>query len=243
MTDDELAELIQDCPTLYHMAERGSWPSIRDHGLLSTSALLDLYGVTGNERDAIEGQRRPQGVVLQHPTLQPALVRDQKPLSDAGLAACLLDGLSPQDWYRLLNSRVYFWLTKDRLIRLLEARPYKALAHDVLEVDTASLIEAHRPGIALSPINSGALGPFPTTATKRGRRTFLPIDDYPYADWRKRGRKPGERVVELTVDDGVPDIRRFVRRVTRMQGSAELGLIEAVTSAGGPAPAPPGDIR
>jgi len=55
VTDAELAELLQDCPTLYHMAERGSWPSIREHGLLSTSALLDLYGKQGAEREAIEG--------------------------------------------------------------------------------------------------------------------------------------------------------------------------------------------
>ena len=53
MTEGELAELIRDCPTLYHMAECGSWPSIRRHGLLSTSALLDLYGVQGAERDVI----------------------------------------------------------------------------------------------------------------------------------------------------------------------------------------------
>lgn len=30
MTEKELEELISDSPTLYHMAERGSWTSIRD---------------------------------------------------------------------------------------------------------------------------------------------------------------------------------------------------------------------
>ncbi|MEG9861289.1 MAG: hypothetical protein V6Z81_02105 [Parvularculales bacterium] len=50
MTEEELEELIENCPKLYHMAERGSWSSIEKQGLFSTSALLDLYGYTGEER-------------------------------------------------------------------------------------------------------------------------------------------------------------------------------------------------
>ena len=227
MTEAELAELIRDCPTLYHMAERGSWPSIRQHGLLSTSALLDLYEVRGAEREAIEGRRRPGSVAVQHPALRPALIRDQKPMDDAGLRMCLLDGLTPEDWYRCLNARVFFWLTPKRLLRLLKARPYRDIEPDVLELDTAALIAAHRPTIRLSPINSGTTKPFPSTASKRGRDTFLPIADYPYARWRAQGRKAGERVVELTVDCAVPAAARFVRRVVAMRGGVVTGDIEA----------------
>lgn len=226
MTDGELAELIRDCPTLYHMAERGSWPSIQRHGLLSTSALLDVYEVQGAEREAIEGRRRPEGVAVEHPTLRPAMIRDQKPMDDAGLRMCLLDGLTPEDWYRCLNGRVFFWLTRERLLRLLNARPYREAEHDVLELDTASLIDAHRAAVRLSPINSGTTKPFPSTASKRGRETFLPIAEYPYARWRAQGRKPGERVVELTVDHAVPDAARFVRRVVAMRGGAVTDVIE-----------------
>lgn len=53
------AELILNCPTPYHMAERGSWPSIARHGLLSTSALLDLFAVAGPDRAKSEAARRP----------------------------------------------------------------------------------------------------------------------------------------------------------------------------------------
>lgn len=226
MTEAELAELIRDCPTLYHMAERGSWDSIRRHGLLSTSALLDLYAVQGPGREAIEGCRRPEGVTIEHPALRPAVIRDQKPMDDAGLRLCLLDGLSPEDWYRCLNGRVFFWLTRERLLRLLNARPYRDAEHDVLELDTAALIAAHRPAICLSPINSGTTKPFPSTASKRGRETFLPIADYPYARWRAQGRKAGERVVELTVDHAVPDAARFVRRVMAMRGGVVTGVVE-----------------
>ncbi len=220
MTDAELAELIQDCPTLYHMAERGGWPSIRQHGLLSTSALLDLYGMHGPQRDAIEGQRRPEGVRLDHPALGHIVIRDQKPMDDAGLRKCLLDGLSAEDWYRLLNRKVFFWLSRARLLRLLDARPYRNIEHDVLELDTATLVAAYRRVITLSPINSGATRPFPV---QRGLTTFLPIAAYPYSHWRSR-RPRGERVVELAIDHGAPDIAQFVRKVTTMR-SAEDGSV------------------
>ncbi len=214
MTEGELAELIRDCPTLYHMAERGSWPSIQRHGLLSTSALLDLYGMQGAERDTIESRRRPDAVPLQHPGLGRAVIRDQMPMDDAGLRKCLLDGLAPEDWYRLLNRKVFFWLTRTRLLRLMDAKLNRDLAHDVLELDTAALIAAYRPAITLSPINSGATRPFPAP---RGAATFQPIDAYPYARWRST-RPKGERVVELAVDRGVPDAARFVRNMTSMRG-------------------------
>ncbi|WBV42519.1 DUF7002 family protein [Pseudoroseomonas cervicalis] len=100
MTNDELEELLSDCPVLYHMAERGSWPSIQRHGLLSTSALLDRFEVTGGRRVAIESERRSDGVVLEHPRLGRATLRDQKPMDDAGLARCLQDGLTPKRWLR-----------------------------------------------------------------------------------------------------------------------------------------------
>ena len=221
MTDGELDELLRDCPTLYHMAEPGSWASIRTHGLLSTSALLDLYGVEGAPREALESARRPEGVALRRDGLAGALIRDQKPMDDAGLERCLEAGLTPRDWYRLLNNKVFFWLTRSRLQRLMGARPYRGLTHDVLELDARALVAAHRGAITLSAINSGATRPFPV---RRGPETFLPIRDYPYAAWRAR-RPRGERVVELAVEHGVPDAGRFVRRVTRLGDGDAAGAV------------------
>lgn len=218
MTRQELDTLLARCPILFHMAERGSWEQIRRHGLLSTSALLDLWQVRGSRREAIEASHRPEGVPLDHPELGHAIVRDQKPMDDAGLRRCLRDGLQPSDWYQLLNARVFFWLTRERLSRLLSARPYRALEHDVLELDSAALVAAYRDRISLSPINSGATKPF---GTPRGRDTFLPITDFPYAEWMRR-RSAREAVVELCVLGGVPDVTRFVRRVSVMRGDEVL---------------------
>lgn len=221
MTDSELEELLKDCPQLYHMAERGSWPSMLLHGLLSTSSLLDLYGIEGEDRDEIEACHRPQSMPIDSPDLGAAVIRDQKPMSDADLVRCLKDGLTPIDWYKTLNSKVFFWLTEERLLRLLGARAYRFSEHDVLVLNTRSLVEANYDKIWFCPMNSGNTKPF---AHPRGNDTFRRIDDYPYADWKKK-RKKGERVVELCVDGGVQDIVDHVIEVRRMRGGDVINIL------------------
>lgn len=215
MTEEELEEVIADCPTLFHMAERGSWDSIRERGLLSTSALLDLYEVTGSLRETIESTRRPTSVPLDANGLPRAVVRDQIPMTDADLRRCLPDHMTPTNWYELLNAKVFFWLTRDRLHRLTGAAAYRDKSHDVIEVDTRSVIEAHRDKIWFCPMNSGNTKPMPHP---RDESTFLRIEDYPYSHWRAR-RKRGERVVELALDHSVPDLSRYVTRVIVMRGT------------------------
>jgi hypothetical protein len=149
VTEAELGQLLDDCPTLYHMAQRQSWPKIRKHGLLSTTALLDRYGLTGVKRQSIEAQRRPISVTLEREDLGRAVIRDQSPMDDNGLVRCLQDGLSPQDWYRLLNSKVFFWLTRARLLRLLNAGTYRSEEHDVLELEASQLVTAYKDRILL----------------------------------------------------------------------------------------------
>src|SRR5690349_2502787 len=117
------------------MAEEGSWPNIQLHGLLSTSALLDLYAITGSDRAAAESRHRPENIALADGTLPQAIIRDQKPLNMARLEGCLTD-MTPTEWLRHLNRRVFFWTSENRLLRLLNAKPYKCLAHDVLTVET-----------------------------------------------------------------------------------------------------------
>jgi len=221
VTEAELYELLGDCPTLYHMAERQSWPSIRKHGLLSTTALLDHFGTGGAERQAIEAQRRPKNITLEKAGLGRAVVRDQLPMDDIGLTRCLEDGLSPEAWYRLLNGKVFFWLTRERLFRLLNAGTYRNEEHDVLELDASLLVAAHRAKIWFCPMNSGCTKPFPHA---RGLTTFQRIPDYPYAQWKMK-RPRGERAVELAVDYAVLNITKFVRRVVRMKGNNELGIL------------------
>src|SRR5689334_925126 len=88
-------------PKFYHMADVGSWPSIQRHGLLSTSALLDLFGTEGPARTAIESKWRPTSVHLKHEALGNAVIRDQAPMPE-NLLAPLLRGVSTREWYELI---------------------------------------------------------------------------------------------------------------------------------------------
>lgn len=223
MTEAELVELISHCPTLYHMAERGSWGSIRERGLMSTSALLDYYNITGYKRENIERSHRPGSVHIKALGLPTAVIRDQGPMSDDGLRRALPEHLEPSDWYRLLNSKVFFWLTEERLHKLTSARLYRSREHDVLEVDSEALIESYRERIWFCPINSGCTRqPVPRI---RDESTLSRIDTYPYQHW-KRHRKIGERVVELAVDYAVSDITNYVRRVVVKRGTEVISIIE-----------------
>jgi hypothetical protein len=198
MTPERLSERY---PELFHMAEDGSWPSIRRGGLLSTSAILDRLAVAESERARLERMRRPEKVRLVDPELGVIVLRDQKPLPEAKLAGCLLDGLTTAEWYQLLNARVFFWPTEQRLTTLLQARAYRGEAKIVLVVDTAALLQRHGQRVELSAINSGTVMPI---ARPRGLQTFLGLDAY-----------ERDEVAELAVLHSVPDIVEVVLRVER----------------------------
>lgn len=217
MTEEEL---IRHFPRLWHMAEDGSFESIKAHGLLSTSALLDRYGITGDERIALESRRRPQSVTISRNGLPDAIVRDQKPMTESALKKCLADDIMPEQWFETLNGRAFFWLSRERLRGLLGARAYRGRPQTVLTVDTVSLVAAHRERIELSPLNSGATiyNPQP-----RGRDTFLPIADYPFQE-RRRTRPVDKSVVELVVCGGVPDIADHLIAAHRIHNGVQREL-------------------
>ena len=221
MNVEELEQLISRYPVLFHMAERGSWASIRKQGLLSTSALLDLFGFSGERRNLLESRRRAESVSIKHPVHGQAVVRDQKPMTDTALERCLLDGLTPSAWYRMLNARVFFWLTEERLLRLLNAGPYASMSHDVLLVETRPLIEKYHDRVTLAPINTGNTKPYPQP---RGIATFSSIEDYPYKEWlsKRRGIDP---VVELAVMHGVSNIEPLTLSVREMRGNETVRIV------------------
>jgi hypothetical protein len=194
------------------MAEDGSWSSISERGLLSTSALLDLYKIDDATRRKIESEHRPQSVKISSDGVPDAVIRDQKPMSDSALRKCLTDGITPSQWYQILNGKVFFWLSKRRLRRLLGARAYRNFPQTVLTLDTKTLVKAHSQKILLSPINSGSaiMQPQP-----RGNDTFLSIADYPFDEWRKK-RSRRNAVVELVVPGSVGDIMDHVIAVHRV---------------------------
>jgi len=207
-------------PRLYHMAEPGIWPSIRRHGLLSTSALLSLYQIRGEQRREIESCHRPQSIEIRHEKYGTAVIRDQKPMGDTALQKCLVS-MTPAEWYETLNHKVFFWVTAARVNGLLVAKAYRGREHTVLTVDTAMLLERHARRLTLSPINSGSTL---YKAQPRGRDTFRRLGEYPFSDRRKL-RGLANAVAELAVENQVEDISNIVTRVELRNGSRVVKVI------------------
>lgn len=201
-------------PHVYHLAEAANWPSIRAHGLLSASRLIEAAGLRGAARKGLEAEQRPSHTVLP----SGVAIRDQKPMPPAALAKCL-HGMTPAQWYATINARVFFWLDPDRLNRQRAASEPRAQV--VLTVDAAKLVDAHAKRVALTPINTGNARRAPA---RRGLATFVPLATWLSSGWASEaaalGTTPRPRShapVELTVLDAVPDIARFVVQVTPLE--------------------------
>ena len=213
-------DLWQQYPVLYHIAWGGSWPSIKEHGLLSTKALLRSYGNSEDRITALTQARRHHWVEINCPGRPRAVLRDQKPLTDAGLRRALPDSVEPWQWYDLINSMVFFWPTKKRLKTMVSASAYREVEHDVLLVDAETLVRLEESNIRLSRMNSGS-----TTrmAHPRDIDLFKRFEDYPFETrLRKQGRE--RAVAEVCVMERVNRVQEAVIEVKR--GSAEEILAE-----------------
>ncbi len=192
---------------IYHLAEASNWPLIQRDGLLCASRLLDAAGLVDASRDRLMREQR-----LVHTELPNGVrIRDQRPMPPTALEKCLC-GISPTDWYAMVNARVFFWFDPGRLNRQRAAcapRPQVVIA-----VDTAALVSVHQEHVALTPINTGNARRKPA---RRGAATFVPFAEWVRSGWASEAkvlgppaRKRSHQPVELTVLDAVPDILRFV---------------------------------
>ncbi len=207
--------------TLYHLTQVENWSSIEQHGLLSTRALLDLAGLSDEERKYVGHQHRARRMVLPNGVV----ISDQKPMPPTALARCL-QGATPEQWYALLNSKVFFWPDVERLHRL--RRVYKALSQVVMVIDTERLLIRYSERIALTPINTGNARRQPA---KRGLFTFVPYKTWLESGWNSetealhtRPRLRSHQPAELTVDYAVPDIMDFVIDVQHLEPQEFLHL-------------------
>ena len=206
--------MVSAHPRVFHMAQCGSWPNIRKYGLLSTTALLDLFQQTGEERSKIESHWRPSSIRIDHRKYGKAVVRDQKPARPEWMERVLV-GVTPEQWYEFLNSKVFFWLSPDSLKSMLNAPAYTNSYHDVITVDTRLLVDRYFDQITLCPINSGFAR---FGHGKRNFATFKRIEDYPLGPKKNTPR-------ELAVKCGVPDIAELAISVQRWKGNEFLEVI------------------
>jgi hypothetical protein len=216
--NDKLFEKSYLPQYIYHLADAANWPSIQQYGLLSTNALLDLAGTQGKEREQIERRQRTRSIILANG----AIIRDQVPMPPSALERCLI-GMTPSEWYALLNCRVFFWPEKDRLNRMLKANSERPQI--VMIVDTRQLLAAYAERTTLAPINTGNAR---RKAALRGRQTFVPYKIWIESRWDSEAEALGTKIrpkslppAELTILDAVPDIMKFVTQ-TRYMNPGEL---------------------
>ena len=184
------------------MAHKSSWPLIQTQGLLSTSALLDLFEIKGAERTRIEEQRRNETVSITHSIHGTAYIRDQKPLRMSQLASCL-EGITPANWLKLLSSKVFLWPNSRRVQALSKARAYRDQAHCLIAVDTIGLLCYCANNISLTPINIGSTLYNPP---KRSPDTFSSLADFPK-------RKSSDKIAEVAVDHSISHLHEIVNSV------------------------------
>lgn len=205
---------LNNCKYLYHISEKGSWPSIQRLGLLSTSALLDRCGITGKERLKIETELRTTKIPIIHPDYGTIYIRDQDPMRDRPYDGILLKdllekGMSPQKWFEFLNRKVFFWVSENEFRKMLCARLYRNKPHWILKIDTKSLLEKYSEFVSLSDQNSGSL----YSKKLRGPSTFVPF-------YRS---SLNSKILELTIEYEVPDIEKFTLSVYECIGVWEDG--------------------
>jgi hypothetical protein len=187
------ALFVTKYPTLFHLADARSWPSIERHGLLSAAEIVRRWQVPPDRAELLLTRKRPKPPVgLPHPELGMAVLRDQGPLNEDLLAPALTDAWTVADWLRRLNSYVFFFPDLDRALTLHSA--YRDTPAVLLTVRTRSLVQKHGAKVRLAGINTGYTG---RKVKERGANTFLPI---------RRYNLPA-RVQEVVVMDEVSDLR------------------------------------
>jgi hypothetical protein len=202
--------------TAYHLVDERNWTSIQAHGLLSTKQLAAASGYDLGQLRL----HRAKGLILS----SGIRIRDQSPMPPAVLGKYLRDGLSPEDWYDLLNSKVFFWLDPDRLNR--QRRACGAAPQRVLVIDAARMLDKHGSRAAVTPINTGNAM---RAAAPRGLSTFVPWARWTSDGWefekagRAASRPANHKPVELTIEDAVEDILDHVVEMIPLGAGETLG--------------------
>ena len=198
MTPNELATRL---PRLHHITDRAAWPMIERHGLLTTHGIVERFVTDRATRERLRTERRTDVIVVRDGPDGRVTINDNLPLHPGPLARALDDGLTPTDWLRMLNGRVFFWPDLERGAGFLRAGRRGGREKLLLTLDTRSLAAAHHGRVDLAPINTGSAVRVPA---RRGLATFTPASEVGWDEWRRlRGRL--DRVAEVSVRGGVPD--------------------------------------
>jgi hypothetical protein len=116
--------------------------------------------------DALMRGHRESSITLRPDEVHAITIRDQLPLKFVD--ECLQDGVTRQDFLDALNGRAFFWLSRQRLQRLLNARAYRSRPHLIMHIDTAALLDVYGSQAELARYKTGSA--HVPNAPKRGPR-------------------------------------------------------------------------
>jgi hypothetical protein len=108
-----------------------------------------------------------------------------------------LVGITVPEWITLLNSKIFFFVSKQEADVL--AKSYATYDNLLLEIDTAAMLATYAEYASLCRINSGS---FLYTPRPRGRASFIPLQAYNYKNKR-------DTPAELSIDLPIPEILRI----------------------------------
>ncbi len=200
---------------IFHLADAENWPLIQRDGLRNTSELIEQAGLSEREAQVFRSyrphmMRLPSG----------AIIRDQRPMPPSSLLRCLQDGLTPQDWYDLVNSKVFFWIDAGRLLR--HAAACAPRPQILVTVDARRLFECYAERAFVTAFNVGNARRRPAP---RSQASFVPWRTWLSSRWASevlpghRMRPPSHPPAELAVGGSIPNFGEFVIEARSIAGS------------------------
>jgi hypothetical protein len=189
----DVDQLARRFPNLWHVTFAGGWNGIQRHGFLRTIDVLP--GCCGAQRT------EPTSVELADGTQ--IMLRDQ--LRTRVDPTRSLDAITPSEWWRLVNSRVYFFCREREVDRLVGSYLGRQLAQEVIKLRTKPALEVLTDQVEVTTVNVGV---FPRTrGPSRGRNSFVPLADYAVVDTAK--------LREVTIVARMPVVSSAITSVVR----------------------------
>ena len=95
----DLDQLVHRHPRLFHMAAAGTWPSVREHGLLPTRTIVTTSGLPAPEQEQLLGARERVALMTVRvgcPKDAKALVEIERREGDVGANLVADAGVDPE---------------------------------------------------------------------------------------------------------------------------------------------------
>lgn len=181
----DLDALVARFPRIWHVTFPGGWGGINRSGLRSSMDLLSSAG-RADEAKAV----RPELTKVSTDDVE-ATLRNQ--VTNRKDPAPYLDGVSVEEWWELVNSRSFFFTTREDADKMVDNYLGQGHSQEIITFETRRLLAPVSDAVRVSTVSAGV---FPRTAgPARGHGTFLPLAEY---------TGPSLKIKEISVTETIP---------------------------------------